>query len=81
MAVSQKRNKGFKLQMTEGTHARLVALSEALGQSPATVASFAVSEYVAKQTAAGAVAEKAITSMVEHMAPAFAEQLKLMGAE
>jgi len=46
MALKQKRNKGLKVLMTEATYARLVELSELLGQTPSTLASMGVSNLV-----------------------------------
>jgi hypothetical protein len=78
MAIKQKRDKGLKILMTEATHSRLVALSESLGQSPATLASMAVSEYVARLTANSAMGAQAVKAMVDHIGPAFVDQMKLM---
>lgn len=80
MATTQKRGKALKILMTEGTHARLMVLSEALGQAPATLASVAVSEYVNRMSVQLAVGEKAVQAMVDHIGPEFSAQLKLMGA-
>lgn len=46
MAIKQKRDKSIKVLMTETTYARLVELSELLGQTPATLASMGVSNLV-----------------------------------
>lgn len=80
MASSQKRSKQIKLTITPEIHARLVALGERLGQAPATLASLAISLYVAQQETNLGASQRAIESMTAQLGPQFAEQMKLMMA-
>lgn len=77
MATFQKRAKPVKVLMTEATYSRLVALGEALGQTPSTLASVAVSEYVAKMTSQFSMGEKAMNALISEVAPGLKEQMKL----
>jgi predicted transcriptional regulator len=76
MATSQKRGHAVKVLITETTRDRLWALSEHMGQSPATLASVALSEYVARQTSALGAADKAIQSLTDHLGPELVAQVK-----
>lgn len=80
MAIKQKRDKGLKIMMTETSFQRLNELGELLGQSPSTIASMAVSEYVTRYMGQAAIGEKAVQALVDHVGPEFKAQLKLMGA-
>jgi hypothetical protein len=82
MATSQKRGYPVKALVTEATKDRLWALSETMGQAPSTLASIAISEYVARQSAAFGATDKAIKAMTDHLGPELATQLKIaMGSE
>jgi predicted transcriptional regulator len=69
MPTVQKRSTAIKVTVTPEMHARLVVLSERLAQSPATIASFAISQYVAQQSAALEVGQKVADSFVGSLAP------------
>jgi hypothetical protein len=77
MASSQKRSKQIKLTITPEIHARLVALGERLGQAPATLASMAISIFVADQENRLGATNRAIDAMAAHLGPEFAQQMKL----
>lgn len=76
MASSQKRSRQLKVTMTPETHARLVALGEHIGQSPATLASMAISLYVAQQEASLNAGQRAVDAMVGQMAPELQHHLR-----
>jgi len=80
MATKQKRSKGLKVLMTEGTHARLFELAELLGQPAATLASVAVSEYINKYMGAQSAQDKAIKAMIEHIGPELKSQMQIAEA-
>lgn len=77
MALRQKRSKAMKVLMTESTNARLFELAEMLGQPAATLASVAISEYVARYMGAKSAQDKAIAATLEYLGPEFKEQMKL----
>jgi hypothetical protein len=76
MASSQKRSKQIKLTITPDMHARLVALGERLGQAPATLASMAISLYVAQQESSLNAGQRAVDAMVGQMAPELQHHLR-----
>lgn len=76
----RKRSTPFKVMLTPVMHADLVQVAEAIGQTPATVASFAIGYWVAQQKRNLAAGEAAATALVEKAAPELAKQLSLMGA-
>jgi predicted transcriptional regulator len=80
MATKQKRSKAMKVLMTENTHARLFELADLLGQPAATLASVAVSEYVARYMGQQSVQEKAMKATLDYLGPEFKEQLKIAAA-
>ena len=45
----KKRSHAIKVSLTSALHADLVNVAEALGQTPATAASFAIGQWVAQQ--------------------------------
>lgn len=61
--------------LSEDMHDKLRALAENLGQTPATLASMAVSQYVYQQTAAAGAAERAIGSVFEKLVPHLQEMM------
>lgn len=81
MATSQKRGHPIKALITESTKDRLWALSEQMGQAPSTLASIAISEYVARQSAAFGAADKAIKAMTDHLGPELVAQMKIQMGE
>jgi hypothetical protein len=58
-------------------HERLKDVAAHLGVAPATVATMAIGEYVARQTAALGAMGSAIDKMIEHVGPQMQEQLRL----
>lgn len=79
--TTTKRSASVKIQLHPDTLEKLRTLSEHLGIAPATVASIAVSQYVAQQTVALGATERAMTGFFESMAPQVLETLqKLAGA-
>lgn len=76
----RKRSVGMKVSMTEQLHADLVVAAEAIGQTPATAASFAIGQWVAQQKRTHGAADLAVSSLVEQIAPdlraAFAQAAK-----
>jgi hypothetical protein len=61
--------------MTPEIHARLVALSEKLGQSPATVASMAISQYVNQQEATLGAPQRMVDTMLSQFMPQLMAQM------
>ena len=68
MAIT-KRTSAVKVLLSEDMHEKLRALADNLGQTPATLASIAVSQYVHQQTASAGAAERAIAGIFEKVAP------------
>jgi predicted transcriptional regulator len=74
--ATTKRNSAVKVLLSEDMHDRLRVLADNLGQTPATLASIAVSQYVHQQTATAGAAERAITGLFEKLAPDLARMLE-----
>lgn len=68
MAIT-KRNSAVKVLLSEDMHEKLRVLADNLGQTPATLASIAVSQYVHQQMASAGAAERAIAGILEKLAP------------
>lgn len=68
MAIT-KRTSAVKVLLSEDMHEKLRALADNLGQTPATLASIAVSQYVHQQTASAGAAERAIAGVFEKVMP------------
>lgn len=68
MAIT-KRTSAVKVLLSEDMHEKLRVLADNLGQTPATLASIAVSQYVHQQTASAGAAERAIAGIFEKVAP------------
>ena len=66
---SLARSSAVKIMLHPDVHANLRLISDRLGQTPSTVASMAVSEYVAQKMATLGLHDKAISAMVEHLGP------------
>jgi len=64
-----KRTSAVKVLLSEDMHEKLRQLADNLGQTPATLASIAVSQYVHQQTASAGAAERAIAGIFEKVAP------------
>jgi len=73
----RKRSHPLKLQITPTLYADLVAVSEAMGQTPSTAAAFAIGQWVAQQKRTLGAAEMAVTAMVEAAGPEMVEQFKI----
>jgi len=69
---TRKRAIGIKINLTEAKHQELVQVSEALGMTPATLASFAVGQFLAQQRLQIALIEK----VTDKAAPALREHLE-----
>lgn len=65
----RKRASAIKVSLTAQLHADLVVVAEAIGQTPATAASFAIGQWVASQKRTLAAGEMAVNAMVEQAAP------------
>lgn len=74
----RKRGSAIKVSLTAALHADLVAVAEAIGQTPATAASVAIGTWVAQQKRALHAGETAINALVDKAAPEFVEQLRLL---
>lgn len=81
MVTSVKRSKSLKLTVTPELHARLSALGEEMGISPATLASVAVGQYVAQQTRQMATATAAVDAMTKQLGPEVTGLLRAMAGE
>jgi predicted transcriptional regulator len=79
MAVSepkQLRDFTLSVRLRPDMRERLAFVSDALGVSPATVASMAIGQYVAAQHASLNASKNTIESVMEKMLPEFMENLK-----
>lgn len=65
----KKRSSTLKIMLHPKMHDDLRALADRLGQASATLASIAVSQYVAQQTAAIGASDRAMAGLFESMAP------------
>ncbi len=65
----KKRSSVLKIMLHPKMHDDLRALADRLGQASATLASIAVSQYVAQQTAAIGASDRAMAGLFESMAP------------
>lgn len=74
----RKRSTAFKVQLTPQIHADLIAVAEAIGQTPATLASFAIGYWVAQQKRNLTAGEMAVNAMVDKLGPDMAKQLSLL---
>lgn len=75
MATQQPEKRDFTLsvRLRPDMRERLYAVADALGVSPATVASIAIGQYVANAQASANATTKAIEGMMSTMAPQMAE--------
>ena len=81
MATANKRTAPVKVLLSYEIDQQLRQLGDRLGQSPATLASIAVSQWVAQQTAALGVADRVATGFSESLATQMAPHLqKLLSA-
>jgi hypothetical protein len=75
----RKRSLGMKISLTPSLHADLVEVATAIGQTPATAASFAIGQWVAQQKRHLSATEMAVNAMAEQVGPEFARQISLLG--
>lgn len=64
-----KRSATVKVMLHPDMLEKLRALAQHLGQAPATLASLAVSQFVAQQTAALGASDRAMNSLFESLTP------------
>lgn len=75
-----KRSSAVKIMLHPEMAEKLRVLAEHLGQTPSTLASLAVSQYVAQQTVALGATERALNGFFEQLGPGVQEMLeKLAG--
>ncbi len=70
------RSHQLKVTMTPEMYARLSGLAEKLGQTPATLASVALSLYVTQQEAALGTAQRVIDQMLAQVMPQIQAQIE-----
>lgn len=73
-----KRSSAVKVMLHPDMAEKLRVLAEHLGQTPATLASLAVSQYVAQQTVALGATERAMEGFFERLAPEVLAGLKAL---
>lgn len=71
-----KRSSAVKIMLHPDMAEKLRVLAEHLGQTPSTLASIAVSQYVAQQTVALGATERAMEGFFERLAPEVLHGLK-----
>ena len=67
--ATTKRNSAVKVLLSEDMHEKLRVLADNLGQTPDTLASIAVSQYVHQHTASAGAAERAIAGIFDKLGP------------
>lgn len=77
----RKRASAIKVSLTPALHADLVAVSEAIGQTPATAASVAIGMWVAQQKRSLTAGEVAINALFEKAGPEMVEQMRLLASK
>lgn len=65
----KKRSHAIKVSLTSALHADLVNVAEALGQTPATAASFAIGQWVAQQKSSLSAGKTAVNALVDKAGP------------
>lgn len=78
---TRKRAVGIKINLTQTTHDDLVLVAEAIGQTPATAAAFAIGQWVSQQKRALGATENAINAMVREAAPELLKHMSLIGGK
>lgn len=81
MVNTVKRSKSLKLTVTPELYARLSALGEEMGITPATLASVAVGQFVAQQSRQLETSKAAVDAMLAKIAPELADLLRVMAGE
>lgn len=74
--TTTKRSSSVKVMLHPEMHEKLRALAEHFGQAPATVASMAVSQFVAQQTVALGATERAVNGFYEALRPSVQQMLE-----
>lgn len=72
----KKRSSTLKIMLHPKMHEDLRALAERLGQASATLASIAVSQYVAQQTASLGASDRAMAGLFESVGPMLQQMLE-----
>ena len=81
MATKQNRDFIMSVKLTNDMRDKLAFVADALGQAPATVASFAIGQYVAAQTAGLKATSVMGESMAKALVPALAEIFQSLNPE
>jgi predicted transcriptional regulator len=81
MAIKQNRDFIMSVKLTTDMRDKLAFVADSLGQAPATVASFAIGQYVAAQTASLKATSTMGESMAKAMVPALAELFQSLNPE
>lgn len=77
----KKRDSAIKVMLTPAMREKLDQVAEALGQTPATAASFAIGQWVAQQHRQMQAADTAMQALVEKAAPEMVEQMRLLASK
>lgn len=75
----RKRSVAVKAMVTEQLHADLVAVAEAMGQTPSTAAAFAIGSWVALQKRHVDIGNKVADSLMASGAEVLKEQMSFLG--
>jgi predicted DNA-binding protein len=75
-ATTAVRSRQLKLTMTPEMHARLVALAEKLGQTPATLASVALSMHINQVESTLGASQRAVDAVVGQLTPQMFQALE-----
>lgn len=78
MVPRETRSKPFKVNLTPSMHARLDVLAERLGMAPSTLATVAISEYVAQKNSALEIQKEVFERVAEKLIPEFRPLLEAM---
>ena len=78
MVPRETRSKPFKVNLTPSMHARLEVLAERLGMAPSTLATVAISEYVAQKNSALEIQKEVFERVAEKLIPEFRPLLEAM---
>lgn len=71
----KKRSSTLKVMLQPKMHDDLRALAERLGQAPSTLASIALSQYIAQQTAMLGATDRALAGLFEQVLPMLQEMV------
>lgn len=73
-----KRTSSIKVNLTPELHERLREVAAQLGQTPATLASMAIGQYVANLASGLGATHRMVDAVANHLGPQMAEQFKQM---